>query len=84
MASKKNPPVLKEEDHITKQGLTAKEVDRRLLVLSKAYRRVESALCFYLQEVDERELYRDYGHASTVDYARELSRRAPGQPHHPP
>jgi hypothetical protein len=28
-------------------------------------------LCFYLQEVDERELYRGYGHVSTVDYARE-------------
>ena len=32
-------------------------------------RRVESALCFYLQE--ERGLYIDYGHACTVDYARE-------------
>ena len=33
--------------------------------------RVESALCFYLQEVEERGLYIDYGHACTVDYARE-------------
>jgi hypothetical protein len=71
MASKSNPTVLKEEDLITKQGLKAEEVDRRLLVLSKAQRRVESALCYYLQEVDERELYRGFGHASTVDYARE-------------
>ena len=71
MTSKNNPPVLKEENLIKEQGLTAKEVDRRLVVLSKAHRRVESALCFYLQEVDERELYRGYGHASTVDYARE-------------
>jgi hypothetical protein len=32
---------------------------------------VESVLCFYLQEVEERRLYLKYGHASTVDYARE-------------
>ena len=28
-------------------------------------------MCFYLQEVGRRQLYREYGHASTEDYARE-------------
>ena len=35
------------------------------------HRRVESVLCFYLQEVENRRLYLKYGFASTVDYARE-------------
>ena len=39
--------------------------------LARVERRVESALCFYLQEVEERGLYIDYGHACTVDYVRE-------------
>jgi hypothetical protein len=54
-----------------KKGLSATEVDRRLLSLAKAHRRIESTLCFYLQEVEERQLYIELGHASTVDYARE-------------
>ena len=60
-----------ESDLSMNKGLLAAEVDRRLMTLAKAHRRLESALCFYLQEVDERQLYIEYGHASTVDYARE-------------
>ena len=47
------------------------EVHGRLVLLARVELRVESALCFYLQEVEERGLYIDYGHACTVDYARE-------------
>ena len=60
-----------ESDLSMKKGLSATEVDRRLMSLAKAHRRIESALCFYLQEVEERQLYIELGHASTVDYARE-------------
>ena len=54
-----------------KKGLSAIEVDRRLVRLSRLHRRVESELCFYLREVDERRLYLKLGFASTLDYARE-------------
>jgi hypothetical protein len=46
-------------------------VHERLLKLVKADRRLESALSFYLLEVEKRALFRHYGYASTVDYARE-------------
>lgn len=67
----KGLPPLSESDLSMKKGLSAAEVDRRLVSLAKTHRRLESALCFYLQEVEERQLYCEYGHASTVDYARE-------------
>lgn len=53
------------------KGLPAAEVDRRLVALTRVHRRVEAALCFYLREVDQRRLYLRFGHASTIDYARE-------------
>ena len=54
-----------------KTGLPPSEVYRRLVALARVHRRVESVLCFYLQEVENRRLYLKYGFASTVDYARE-------------
>ena len=54
-----------------KKGLPPSEVDRRLVAAARVHRRVESVLCFYLQEVENRRLYLKYGFASTVDYARE-------------
>jgi hypothetical protein len=63
--------LLTEEDLDMQKGLPALEVDRRLVSLARAHRRLESVLCFYLQEVEERQLYIKYGHSSTVDYARE-------------
>jgi hypothetical protein len=54
-----------------KPGLPPSEVDRRLVALARVHRRVESVLCSYLQEVENRGLYLKYGFASTVDYARE-------------
>ena len=63
--------LLTEKDLEMEQGLKALEVHKRLVVLARLDRRVESALCFYLHEVDERQLYINYGHAATVDYARE-------------
>ena len=63
--------LLTEKDLAMEGGLKAMEVHSRLVLLARVDRRVESALCFYLQEVEERGLYIDYGHACTVDYARE-------------
>ena len=63
--------LLAEVDLDMQKGLPAKEVDRRLVFLARAHRRVESVVCFYLQDVEERQLYLKYGHSSTVDYARE-------------
>ena len=63
--------LLTEKDLESKRGLKALEIHDRLVVLARLDLRVESALCFYLHEVDERQLYIDYGHAATVDYARE-------------
>jgi hypothetical protein len=68
---KRNSTVLHESDLSTECGLSAMTVHERLLKLAKAHRRLESALCFYLLEVEKRALFRHYGHASTVDYARE-------------
>jgi hypothetical protein len=59
------------DDLELEKGLPAMEVDRRLITLAHAHRQIESSLCFYLLEVDERQLYSTYGHASTIDYARE-------------
>ena len=67
----KDLTLLSEPDLSMYKGLSAAEVDRRLMTLAKVHRQIESALCFYLQEVDERQLYIEFGHASTVDYARE-------------
>jgi hypothetical protein len=65
------PSLLTESDLSMERGLPAVEVDRRLVTLAEAHRRLESVVCFYLQEVEERQLYLEYGHSSTVDYARE-------------
>jgi hypothetical protein len=63
--------VLTETDVVLEKGLPAKEVDRRLVTLARAHRRAESALSYYLKDVDEQQLYRQYGHGNTIDYARE-------------
>jgi hypothetical protein len=59
------------DDLELERGLPAMEIDRRLNLLARAHRQVESSLCFYLLEVDRRQLYLTYGHANTVDYAKE-------------
>ena len=64
-------PVLHESDLVTETGLPAREIHGRLVTLSRARHRVESALAFYLLEVERRALFVELGHASTVDYARE-------------
>jgi hypothetical protein len=64
-------PVLHESDLVTETGLPAREIHGRLVTLSRAQHRVESALAFYLLEVERRALFVELGHASTVDYARE-------------
>jgi len=52
-------------------GLPAAEVDRRLVALAREHNRIEAALCFYLKEMHQRQLYVSFGFSSTVDYARE-------------
>jgi len=71
LPAQNEPALATETDLRMDKGLPAMEVDRRLVSLSRTERRIESVLCFYLKEVDERRLYLDYGHASTVDYSRE-------------
>src|SRR5574341_1538142 len=51
--------------------LSAEEIDRRLVALVRRQQRIETALCFYLREMDDRALYRHFSFRSTVDYARE-------------
>ena len=63
--------LLTEKDLEMERGLKALEIHERLVVLARLDLRVEAALCFYLHEVDERQLYIDYRHAATADYARE-------------
>lgn len=63
--------VLSECDLASETKLSAREVHERLVRLSRAHHRVASALAFYLLEVETRALFLEYGHASTVDYARE-------------
>lgn len=63
--------VLHESDLVTETGLPAREIHGRLVTLSRVQHRVESALAFYLLEVERRALFVELGHASTVDYARE-------------
>ena len=50
-------PVLHESDLVTETGLPAREIHGRLVVLSRAQHRVESALAFYLLEVERRALF---------------------------
>lgn len=71
MALLETAPVLHESDLAAETGLPAREIHGRLVVLSRAQHRVESALAFYLLEVERRALFVELGHASTVDYARE-------------
>lgn len=52
------------------EGRAASEVDRRLVALTRAHRRLEVSLCSHLRDVEVRGLYVQWGHASTVDYAR--------------
>jgi hypothetical protein len=59
--------VLNEKDLVMEKGLPAREIGKRLTSLTRTHRRLESVLCFYLQEANRRELYLDYGHGSTVD-----------------
>jgi hypothetical protein len=71
MALLETAPILHESDLVTETGLPAREIHGRLVVLSRVQHRVESALAFYLLEVERRSLFVELGHASTVDYARE-------------
>lgn len=64
-------PIIEEAACQLEAGLTAAEVDRRLLALAREHNRLEAALCFYLKEMQQRQLYVSFGFSSTVDYARE-------------
>jgi hypothetical protein len=46
------PSLLTESGLSMEKGLPAVAVDRRLVTLAEAHRRLESVVCFYLQEVE--------------------------------
>ena len=51
------------------QGLSSEEVHRRALAARKFYGKAEKALTFWIMEMDERKLYRDFGCSNVFQYA---------------
>ncbi|MGV8119288.1 MAG: hypothetical protein AB2L14_05940 [Candidatus Xenobiia bacterium LiM19] len=52
-----------------KQGLSAEEVHKRALLARKVYGKAQKALTFWIIEMDERKLYRDFGCSNVFQYA---------------
>jgi len=52
-----------------KQGLSSEEVHKRVLQVRKLYGKVQKALTFWIVEMDERKLYRDFGCSNIFQYA---------------
>ncbi|MGV8124919.1 MAG: hypothetical protein AB2L14_34660 [Candidatus Xenobiia bacterium LiM19] len=52
-----------------RQGLSSEEVHRRALAARKLYGKAEKALTFWIVEMDERKLYRDFGCSNVFQYA---------------
>ena len=51
------------------QGLSADEVHKRALAARKLYGKAEKALTFWIMEMDERKLYKDFGCSNIFQYA---------------
>ena len=51
------------------QGLSSKEVHKRSLAARKLYGKAEKALTFWIMEMDERKLYKDFGCSNVFQYA---------------
>ena len=52
-----------------KQGLSSEEVHKRALAARKLYGKAEKALTFWIVEMDERKLYKDFGCSNIFQYA---------------
>jgi len=52
-----------------KQGLSSTEVHKRALAARKFYGKAEKSLTFWIVEMDERKLYRDFGCSNVFQYA---------------
>ncbi|MGV8121770.1 MAG: hypothetical protein AB2L14_18570 [Candidatus Xenobiia bacterium LiM19] len=52
-----------------KHGLSSEEVHNRALAARKLYGKVEKSLTFWIVEMDERKLYRDFGCSNVFQYA---------------
>ncbi len=52
-----------------KQGLSAEEVHKRALIARKLYGKAEKALTFWIVEMDERKLYKDFGCSNIFQYS---------------
>ena len=50
-------------------SLSSEEVHKRALAARKLYGKTEKALTFWMVEMDERQLYRDFGCSNVVQYA---------------
>ncbi len=51
------------------QGLSSEEVHKRALASRKLYGKAQKALTFWIVEMDERELYKDFGCSNIFQYA---------------
>ncbi|MHC9541559.1 MAG: HNH endonuclease [Vulcanimicrobiota bacterium] len=51
------------------QGLSSTEVHKRALAARKLYGKAEKALTFWIMEMDERKLYKDFGCSNIFQYA---------------
>ena len=51
------------------QGLSSEEVHKRALAARKFYGKAEKALTFWIMEMDERKLYKDFGCSNIFQYA---------------
>ncbi|MGV8119656.1 MAG: HNH endonuclease [Candidatus Xenobiia bacterium LiM19] len=51
------------------QGLSSTEVHKRALAARKLYGKAEKALTFWIVEMDERKLYKDFGCSNVFQYA---------------
>ena len=66
-------PIVAEPKHLVlpacEPNLPPTEVDRRVAAIARVTKESNAALAFYLQEVDQRSIYRRFGYPSAVIYA---------------
>ncbi|MHC9540860.1 MAG: hypothetical protein AB9903_15255 [Vulcanimicrobiota bacterium] len=51
------------------QGLSSEEVHKRALASRKLYGKAEKTLTFWIMEMDDRKLYKDFGCSNVFQYA---------------
>jgi hypothetical protein len=56
---------------LSNQSLSAAELDRRLEEAVRQHERAEKLVCFYLNQIKRRAVYKDFGFANVYDYALE-------------